>query len=160
MRSLRPSRASRWLAVTGLVLLASACGANPFDFDVLERERQALAEARQQWASTGIDSYEFTVNVRCMCGPLQMRVRVVDGAVVSRVWLRDGQPVPADELTGLDTVEELFAYLERALDREPAEIEVDYDARGIPTHAFIDWTKAAIDEESGFGVEGFTVIPG
>jgi len=142
------------------MLLAGGCGSNPFDFDELERERQALAEARQQWASTGVDSYEFTVSVHCMCGPLEMRVRVIDGAVVSRVYLRDGQPVPANELSGHDTVEELFAYLEYALDRRPAEIEAEYDARGVPTSVFVDWSKNAMDEEGGFGVSDFTLIQG
>lgn len=156
MRTLRRPRLALAALSAGLMLVSGGCGSNPFDFDELGRERQALAEARQQWASTGVDSYEFTVSVHCMCGPLTMRVRVVDGVVVSRV--RDGQPVPTDELGYADTVEELFAYLERALDQRPAEIDVDYGARGVPTHAFIDWSKSVFDEESGFGVADFTPI--
>jgi uncharacterized protein DUF6174 len=141
--------------LAALPLLVSACE-NPFITDA----RDELADARSRWARNGRSSYAYTVARSCFCGDIgPMRVSVLEGVVVSRVYTETGQPVPADRHTDLDTVEELFELLEDALDEDPADFEASYDGLfGYPASAFIDYSANVADEEDGFVVTDFTIL--
>lgn len=141
------------ILAAALPLAASACEGDPFFTDA----RDELEEARRRWERSEPDAYFYTVARLCFCGDVgPIHVTVVNGAVVSRVYAANGQPVPADRFTGMDTVEELFEVLEDALDRDPADFEAGYDSRlGYPVSAFIDFSANVIDEEDGFTVTNF-----
>ena len=149
---------SRIAALAGAVTLALAAGAcgDIFGSSELGRERERLASARARWASADVQSYELTVGRSCFCGDVgPITVTVEDGQVVSRVYTESGQPVPAERFTDLDTVEDLFEFVEAALDEDPADVNVRYDERhGFPTTAFFDFEVNVADEENGFVVHG------
>lgn len=157
MLSLVRIRPSALLALAALPLAAACTNALAAD---LEAERRELAEQRQKWEQAGIDSYEMTIGLSCYCGVTgPIRVRVENGQVVWRVFVDRDEPVPADYLDERDTVEEIFAYLERTLDREPDAIDITYyPERGVPREADIDPWSNAIDDESRFFVHEFTPV--
>ena len=158
MHRLRRLSTAAWIAVAGLPLVAAACS-NPFASSDLERARDRLADARREWALVGVDSYEYTVGLWCFCGDTgPVRVRVLDGVVVSRVYVPSGDPVPGDRFANVDTVEELFDYVEAALDQRPEEVELGFGFRGVPMEAWFDYSRNVADEEGGFGVSEFAVI--
>jgi hypothetical protein len=154
---LRLRRAALLAAI--VPLFAAGCG-DIFGSGDLGRERDELADARGRWTRNGTDSYEMVVSRVCYCGPMQVRVRVQGGQVVSRVDPETGQPVTASWADGIDTVEDLFRFIDDALDEDPHEADAEYDdSRGFPTGAYFDFEENMADEENGFVVSGFTLLP-
>jgi hypothetical protein len=99
-----------------------------------------LAGARRRWTSQGADDYRYRVRLSCFCGAEVTRpatVRVVAGRPRStRTALRD-----------YDTVDELFALIERArADANVVEVRYAPDT-GVPIHVYIDWRANTSDDE-------------
>jgi len=116
-----------------------------------------LHRARLLWQSNRVSEYRYTVATSCFClvtGPIEANVR--NGTIVS--WSRtDGGPVT--NLTFTLTVDSLFAYVERAMNRSESSVTVEYDpALGYPTHVNIDWIKNAVDDEVAYQVLSLTIL--
>lgn len=153
------SRASRPL-VTGLLVLAVA-GAGAACSDPLDTRRDALAENRARWASAGLEDYRYVYSRICFCPPLDARVEVRAGAVVSAVDPETGDPLPAEDVERVPTVEELFAEVDAAFREEPAVASVTYDPElGHPTDAFFDFSLRVADEERGFTAKELEPLDG
>ncbi len=113
-----------------------------------------LDAARQRWEDAGLDAYQFTLQRICFCpmpdytGPFEVTVRhgtldtvLLEGAVV------------ADE-RGM-TVDDLFALIEDAYEREAESVDVTFDPDlGYPTSISIDYSSLMADEEMGYRVSG------
>ena len=155
--TLRLRRAAILAAI--LPLFAAGCE-DIFGSGDVGRERDELEDARAQWARNGTDSYEMTVSRVCFCGPLAVRVRVQGGQVVSRVDPETGAPITGSMYDDVDTVEDLFEFIDESLDEDPHEADAEYDgSRGFPTHAYFDYSENIADEEGGFIVSDFTLLP-
>lgn len=103
-------------------------------------------------------TYNFNVIRGCFCANSgEHWVQVVDGAVVAAVRLSDNQPVPADQLEWLETMDEIFDMIERA-EREADDLDVKWSEFGYPTEFYIDWIKEAADDEIGMTFSN--VVPG
>ena len=150
-------RIAAFAAVLALPLAMGACRPTTgVDTDDLE----AFVHARADWARLGASSYVFVAAPRCFCGALrEIRTIVVDGAIAHREYVDDGSPVPADYFTGIATVASMLATVEDALKKGAADVDVTYDARGIPTRAAIDYESNVADEEFGWVVTSFTPSP-
>lgn len=139
------------------LLALAACGdGNP----VGTRFILSLRAAQARWASSGIDSYELTVRRLCYCGFVDpVRIRVVDGTLVSWTIVPSGEPVPPSYAAYIPDVPGLFAIVEDAAanaDRLDTRFDPVY---GFPTEIVIDWDEVAVDDEVVFRAEAFTVIP-
>ncbi len=146
----------RTAAALASAVALSACSGNP----TLADEEAQMERSRQVWNAQGIDDYRMIVRITGgMLGGSAL-VEVRDGVPVS-VQPAEGGPqhLPMSAFAGYDTVEELFAILERAFDRDVHELKAEYDPHfGVPIDVDIDPMRDAIDEEHGFVVEGFTVL--
>ena len=145
----------RTAAFTAFAAL-SACSASA----TLADEEAQMEKSRQVWNAQGIDDYRMTVRISggLLGGSAVIEVR--DGVPVS-VQPAEGGPqhLPMSAFAGYDTVEELFAVLERAFDRDVHDVEATYDPTlGLPLSVSIDPMEDAIDEEHGFSVVGFTKL--
>jgi hypothetical protein len=146
----------RRTAALASVVALSACAGNP----TLADEKAQMERSRQVWNAQGIDDYRMTVRLQggWLGGSAVVEVR--DGVPVSR-HTPPGEPqqVPPEAFAEYDTVEELFAILERAFENGADDVDATYDPTlGLPLEVFIDPMKNAIDEEHGFMVEGFTKL--
>jgi hypothetical protein len=114
-------------------------------------ERGRLEENRQRWQRQGVRSYEMRQEYICFCPPGMLGpvlIRVHDGVVVSRVRV-DGQPTPVPA-EWFGTVEDLFARVEDALDRDFDTVTVAYDPEmGYPRRIALDVDDDAVDDEMG-----------
>jgi hypothetical protein len=120
-------RQRTFLAAALLVL--TACGDG---FLAGTRFVTSLRAARARWASSGIDSYELTVRRLCFCGFVEpVRVKVVDGAIVSRTIVSTGEPVPAMYASAYPDVPGLFAIVEEAANEADDLITNSMRATGI-----------------------------
>jgi hypothetical protein len=119
-----------------------------------------FVNARSRWNAQGIDSYTLVAQARCYCGFLgDIRTTVVNGLVTERVYVEDGTPVPTDRYGGIATVDAMLETLDEAFQEDAHDVEVTYDARGIPTDAQIDYRQNWADEEFGWVVKSFTPAP-
>jgi hypothetical protein len=161
MTQIRSTRRLRLLAVLALALGLHACSLLPFESGETTRER--LREARALWERQGIRSYRYTVAMTCFCppervGPVVVEVR--DGATVSVTSANQGRTVAPGAFAGLDTVEELFAFIEQGLGKKPDETRTEYHPElGYPTAVRFDYERNAIDEENGILVSAFERLP-
>jgi hypothetical protein len=147
----------RTVLAAALVVL-TACGDG---FLATTRFVTSLRAARARWESRGIDTYEVTMRHLCFCGFLAgpVRVKVVDGSIVSRTVVPTGEPVPELYASFYPDVPGLFAIVERATkdaDDFDAEFNPNY---GYPADISIDWIENAVDDEEGYVVETFTITP-
>jgi hypothetical protein len=150
-------------AVNG-VLAALALGGGActvLGVDDYGEERDRLEEARREWRNLGWDSYAFTLRRLCFCGggtdPAE--VVVLGGERVSVTVLETGEPVPAEWSQYYLTVEELFDFIEDAIERKAHEIEIRYErATGLPASIRIDYIENAIDEEMAFEASGLRAL--
>ena len=148
-------RQRTFLAAALLVL--TACGDG---FFATTRFVTSLRAARARWASSGIDDYELTVRRLCFCGFVEpVRVKVVDGAIVSRTVVSTGEPLSALYASYYPDVPGLFAIVEQAT-TNAHELDVEFDATyGFPTDVSIDWEENTVDEEVVYLAETFTITP-
>lgn len=138
-------RTRRSLLLT--VVLAACSVTGPSD------ERDDLRRNRERWNAQRILSYEYVLQQSCFCPPELVRpVRVVvrEGQVVSVADAERSTPLSMDRSRTL-TVDELFARIQDALDRDAAEVRVQYHPElGYPTSISIDYSRRVIDEELSF----------
>ncbi len=146
----------RTFLAAGLLVLAACGDGNPVGTQLI----LSLRAAHARWQSSGIDSYEITVRRACFCGFIDpVRVRVVDGAIVSRTVVATGEPVPASYAELIPDVRGLFAIVEEAaIDADDLDTRFD-PVYGFPAEIAIDWDEVAVDDEVVYVAEGFTPLP-
>lgn len=151
-----PRRAACFRFLATVVTLGAIGGC-----DVTEPEGDLgeLGEAMARWAAVGPDSYQYAVAQLCFCGFVgPVRVTVVNGVVTNRVVVETGEPLEEFLADGYPNVEGLFAIIADAIARDPAELEVTYDAdTGVPLDFWIDYSRNIADEELGYSV---SEVPG
>ena len=114
-----------------------------------------LESARQRWTQLGWTSYRYTLTQGCFClpeGPLQITVQ--GGVVVSAIdtGVLGGQPVSAQRLAQLLTIDGFFDLVGRA-QRDAASVTVNFDpAQGFPVTLYIDWIAQVADDEVSYRI--------
>lgn len=143
--------------LAAVLLVLAACGdGSPVGTQLL----LSLRAAHARWESYRIDSYEVTVRRLCFCGFVDpVRVRVVEGTIVSWTVVPTGEPVPASYAEHIPDVAGLFAIVEDAA-YGADDLDTRFDpVYGFPTEISIDWDEGAVDDEVVYLAEAFTPIP-
>jgi hypothetical protein len=160
MTRIRSKAARALLLLLPATLALSACEGDPF----LPRFTTDLDEARATWERQGITSYRYTLLKVCgECPPESVapaRIEVRDGVPVSVQALTSSRPIDPAFFGDYDTVDELFDVIGDALAAEPYRFHARYDeGRGHPVGFSVDYDRQAVDDEAGFSVADFEVIP-
>lgn len=135
---------------------ADSVHAEPAPLGTGEDGPQALAESRTRWQAQRPDGYRFTYTRNCFCppqyrGPFEVTVR--GGEVAAVAYKGEGEPTDR-ALSEYETVDDLFALIAEAYDRDAARVDVTYAlATGQPTSIYVDYNEQMADEEVGFTVE-------
>lgn len=152
---------TRWMMIPALVLatLAGCDLANDDSF-----QRQNLQQARTKWDTEDVASYSYVLELQCFCAPASelrpVLVTVNNGAVVSLQYWNENPnnrpPAPAAIFGPYDTVEELFALVADAIDRDADVLQVGYNSEyGFPEAVNVDY-EAGGSEQLLFFVTQFT----
>lgn len=125
-------------------------------------EAGRLERNQRLWRAAAVDDYRMTVKLQGAWFYGAVVVEVRNGTPVS-VTPHGPSTLPAEYITtafqDLDTVEELFTAVQRAIDQKPERLEVKYDPRlGAPTYLYVDVSANIADEEHGFAVEDFSIL--
>lgn len=116
-----------------------------------------LVEARQRWQASAIARYELRLRRTCgECLPASARSVVVSvsGGEKTVSLADNGELVEAPEL--YPDVDGLFDLIEEMI-LAGAEVEAEYDQRGVPRSVAVDPVPEAVDDEFGFVIDGLVV---
>ena len=134
------------------VLMLAGCG----DPTRITGERMELETAKRLWDAQGVEDYRMTVRLTGAWVGGSAVIQVRNGVPVSVQPQGQGTPTFADIWSGYDTVEELFAIVQRAVDEQADHIDASFHARyGLPVTVAIDVRESWADDEHGFIVETF-----
>lgn len=124
------------------VLIATSCT----DSVAPRFETTDLQAAHQRWRAQDLHTYAFTLQQNCFCGNIHpLYVAVVSDTIVGVLDFETGAWV--DRKLG-KTVDDLFAFVQSAIDRRAQRIRVEYDtARGFPRHIDYDGAAQIADDE-------------
>lgn len=156
----RPIQRALCLLLLGVALQAGGC--DPLAPDAWEDRGDLLERSRARWEDEGILAYRFTSVTSCECiagfvGPVETEVR--DGRIVAVTPLQGDEPVPEEQWAAFHTIEELFDWIEEAIERPAYQFDVTYDpALGYPTRINLDFDERVIDDEILVHVTAVTVL--
>ena len=105
-----------------------------------------LAAARERWHAQNLHTYAFTLQRSCFCGNVHpLYVAVLSDTVAGVFDLETGMPV--DRQLG-ETVDDLFAFVQNAIERRARLIRAEYDAaKGFPAEIDYDGASQIADDE-------------
>ncbi|WP_150910724.1 DUF6174 domain-containing protein [Marinobacter halotolerans] len=151
------------LAVTVAVLVGCGSSAPRADGQVADvKPPENLDDARQLWRQSGVAHYVVTAQQTCFC-PRELvqpiRLEVENGRVVAM----EGLNQPLNHLSQADarrmTVEGLFEFIQKAVDRQAHKLDVSYDSEfGFPTHIDYDGHPMMADDELQFRLSDFDPV--
>ncbi|MEP7135487.1 MAG: DUF6174 domain-containing protein [Chloroflexota bacterium] len=108
---------------------------------------------QQKWNSANISHYRIRLSRSCFCGDIEhssASIEVQNGKIIST----------SDKAGPSETIDSLFSYLRRIHNRRVESLEVKYDPiYGFPSHIFYDSSKDVMDDEMGFDILKFEVLP-
>ncbi|MEL7562704.1 DUF6174 domain-containing protein [Dehalogenimonas sp. 4OHTPN] len=118
-----------------------------------------LNNARSKWSAAGISDYEYHLRVACFCPPnivSPVVVKVANDVNIGVEYSKEPKEVTNDFFKPLDTIDELFEIIQKAIDDRVASLDVEYHSTfGYPVSISIDRIKEAIDDEIAYFVEAF-----
>ncbi len=127
-------------------------------------ERQAYEKNHSLWEAQGIRHYRFHFRIGCMCpwyDLMPLTVEVQDGEIVSMVASNGGDITNyLETFRRYATIESLFGTVDAAISKRVDKLAVQYDARyGFPASIVIDPSRKIHDDETGYYVTDFEVLP-
>lgn len=124
-----------------------------------------LARNQQKWQDANVSHYRFSLFVGCFCvfsQDMPLNIEVQDGQVVSMEY-QSGNAIDEgsrDLFRRYETIDQIFAELEKDLNGEADEITVAYDSTyGYPAQVSIDFIKDAVDDEVTLNISAFEKLP-
>lgn len=158
-------RAPARFGAIALVLAAVAhTGCDAVGPSLEDQRRLALARNRSLWESEGIQAYRYTFSHSCgECAAWAqepVRITVEASEITSLQPVRaDAEPITEDRWEAFQTIEEIFAAIEAAIDGRAHQLEVTYDSRlGYPVSVAITYDPAVADDFWGTSVTALVVL--
>ena len=144
------------IRLVGLALLVVAMSCRDATGPV--RQTTDLDIAQQRWRAQNLHRYAFTLQSSCFCGNVDPLYVFVESDTVAGVLdLQTGAVL--DRQAG-KTVEDLFTFIQNAIDRPAQLIRVNYDvARGFPTEIDYDGSAQTADDEIVIHVTDVHTVP-
>jgi hypothetical protein len=144
---------TRFVISAALLVLAACRPAAPAAAPAVDPPAAELDSARRAWASRGIRSYAYTLEISCFCihrGRYAVEVR--DGELASVRDAQTGAPSPESRVSWILTVDRLFEAMGHAT-QLGTRVRAVYDARlGYPSEVEIG--LLADDSGTLYRIEG------
>lgn len=127
----------------------------------LRYSRYAKQKGEKLWAEKKILNYRYTIKTSCFCSSPSLSpviVEVRNGEAVSTTIKETGEGVSL-YFESTDTIPNLFALIQQAIDRQADQVSVSYNAkRGYPESIGIDDKWNTSDDELGIAISDFEVL--
>ena len=148
-------------------VLLNACGGNKEEAPAQEETTKTVAPEstkatsndittevqmnREKWMSHEISSYQIEMQKICYCVPEVVRMMVfeVEGDEVMSVKYADtGEDVDPQHYGNFNTIEGMFTFVEKALEKNPADLSIAYDEKyGYIKELSVDFKENIADDE-------------
>ena len=147
-------------------MLLNACGGDKDEAEVKETVDAVVPEStkatandittevqmnREKWMSHEISSYQIEMQKICYCVPEVVRMMVfeVEGdEVVSVKYADTGEDVDPQHYGNFNTIEGMFTFVEKALEKSPADLSIAYDEKyGYIKELSVDFKENIADDE-------------
>ena len=144
------------IRLAGLAVLAIAISCS--DATGPGHQHTDLEAARQLWRAQDLHTYAFTIQRSCFCANVhRLYVFVLSDTVAGVLDLETAEAV--DRQLGA-TVEDLFTFVQNAIDDHAQVIRAEYDAaKGFPTEIDYDGKAQIADDEISFHVSDVHTVP-
>ncbi|MGH7450574.1 MAG: DUF6174 domain-containing protein [bacterium] len=110
-----------------------------------------IVEPAARWRAYSLNNYTIEQQRICFCKDLPqgfVKLTVRDNKIVAGIDLTNGRPVPMAALQYYQTVDSLFASIERMKALNPERLEIEYDSRyGFPRKISFDYSSGVADDE-------------
>ncbi|NQZ07322.1 MAG: META domain-containing protein [Algicola sp.] len=144
-----------------LITMLTGCGSSgsdsasntpsPDPTPAIVTEQQALTDAQNLWNSHASEYYTYQYQRSCECLPdatALMDLSVINNTLLSARNHTTGEIVPAQIRDHINTVAEIFAVIQSAIDTDAASITVNYHlGLGYPELVNIDYDAVMADDE-------------
>jgi outer membrane lipoprotein-sorting protein len=123
-----------------------------------------VSSEQEKWQDANISHYRYELGISCFCifaQDMPLVIEVKDGEVVSMAYKSGKEIDPAllAEFQRYDTIDKIFAELEKAKS-EAERVEVTYDEKyGFPIQVTIDKALQAADDELYLTISNFEALP-
>ena len=150
----------------GVTILTLFVAAGCSIFSVANEDHQlSLDDSRTRWEGSGVTDYtmrfqRLTSCIFCQATDLVAVRLTVRGDTIREV-LDIAQDLPVTDFTPgvFLTVDELFDFIQEAIDLDAAEIDVSYDGvLGYPVDITVDISRRFFDDETSFQVREFAEL--
>jgi len=137
---------SKRLLSAALLMVAAACSDAASPLTKTTGPVTELEAARQLWKAQQLHTYAFLLQRSCFCGNTHpLFVVVVNDKVAGVLDFQTTESV--DPKLG-ETVDDLFTFIQTAIDRPARLIRANYDAaKGFPTEIDYDGAAQIADDE-------------
>ena len=144
--------------------LATPATGNPTvavgDPDALREAQTKLDKHRALWEANRAADYWFELEHMCFCPPGLLdpvRISVVNGVVVSVIYLESGKAPEHDGFGRYVTIDGLFDTIQEAIYEKAWQITIKYDPEiGYPTDASFDYVGNQTDDTESFTASGYS----
>lgn len=113
-----------------------------------------LSKNRRKWESKATKNYQYEFQRICFCLPASTRrvkITVREGVAENIRRADSGDAVDKAQYELYYTVDQLFDYIQAAIDKKAHLVRVTYDPEwGYPTLVEIDYIRNAMDDEMRF----------
>ena len=110
-----------------------------------------LTKNRRKWESKTTKNYQYEFQRICFCVPASTRrvkIKVREGVAEEMRRAETGDAIDKAQYELYYTVDQLFDYIQSAIDKKAHLVKVVYDAElGYPTSVEVDYIRTAIDDE-------------
>jgi hypothetical protein len=140
-----------------LLPLLSGCVIFSSDEGDLQEE---LDIHRALWEGAAITDYGMRFQRRCLnCATVflvPVHITVSDGAINEVTDVDTGQPAAPEVVATLRTIDELFAFIQTAIDQNAVEIDINYEhVLGYPMRVTIDLSRSLINDNDDIEISEF-----
>ena len=147
-----------------ILTLVVAAGCSIFSVDNKDHQL-SLDDSRSRWEASGVTDYtmRFQRLSSCfICQPTDLiEVRITVRGDTIREVFDIAQNLPFTDFTPgvFLTIDELFDFIQEAIDLDAAEIDISYDRiLGYPIDITVDISRRFFDDETSFQVREFTEL--
>ena len=121
--------------------------------------------AEEKWQEANVPHYRYELSIGCFCifsQDMPLVIEVKDGQAISMEYKSGKEIDPAllEQFQRYDSVDKIFAEIEKAREGGADAINVSYDETyGYPREVTIDFEQQAADEEIYLTVSNFEALP-
>jgi len=141
----------KYLLLSISLLLLVACN----EQSRINHPSESLQKNQTLWKKANIQNYRFVAKRFCFCPQEEKRlVSVLNGTIAESKFIPSN--TPTQDITKTKKVEDYFAVIRDALDKNAHSITVTYNITyGFPEKISIDYDKRMADEEMSYTITKF-----